>query len=280
MAEYDGHRHAAEAVKRPRKCKPTAAKGGDWHLVCITRKGQVSMLKNLDLRTARETYKRLLPDTRPVEYIRTECRSYSGVWGYGSQMFSSSSCDDDGLEKVEIIGPDGVELDPWHGVAPKVVDQRASHENGVRHGLIQCEDCAAKGIDLAPREWRPGAKSVAVEPKWAAFHASEAAYVDGMMEVPTTFECIAATDPEDDEDPDDKRLRKLYEEVPTAFWLESYARDDMAGNRPDNGVDDLADRRKRRSASGQSDVHRLSTAPAKAAKPAPPRISAASWTGR
>lgn len=94
---------------------------GEWHLVCITRKGKVSMLKNLDLRTARETYKRLLPSTYPVDHRFCEIcdKESGGSWSWGGGYCSSS--DSDRLEKVEALGPEGVKLDPWHGVAPRVI---------------------------------------------------------------------------------------------------------------------------------------------------------------
>lgn len=93
----------------------------DWHLVCVTRHGKVSILKNLDLRTARETYKTLMPDERPETYKYPdcdECRRFGAI-RYGG--FTSSS-DRDCLKRVEAIGPEGEDLDPWFGVEPRLVD--------------------------------------------------------------------------------------------------------------------------------------------------------------
>lgn len=95
----------------------------EWHLVCVTRKGKVSMLQNLTLTMARETYKRLRPDERPERHIWpeecVECgNSGSWVWSCGYGYTSSG----DGLERVDVIGPPGKQLDPWHGVKPIVID--------------------------------------------------------------------------------------------------------------------------------------------------------------
>ncbi len=143
----------------------TESQPTDWHLICITRNGKVSILKNLDLRTARETYKKLQPETRPKEYIYPECSSWS--WSGGGFIIYESS-NDDKLDKVEAIGPEGVDLDPWFGVEPQIIDLAKRHALEVRSGHVRCE-CAAEAAQ---------------------------------------------------EDPDDARLRKLYRDVPTAFWLE------------------------------------------------------------
>lgn len=89
-----------------------------WHLLVTTRKGKVSILQNLDARTARQAYQRLMPDTRPVEYINVP---ESGSWGYctGGRI---ASRDDDWVQKVDILGPEGAELNPWHGVQPAIID--------------------------------------------------------------------------------------------------------------------------------------------------------------
>ncbi len=119
---------------KPMPRKPSEKR--EWHLVCITRKGKVSMLDNLTLTMARETYKKLLPGTYPVNYYHPKCRGgklavdrhtmeckaledhYSGGW---------VSCGDgkdrepDRLEKVEALGPKGKELNPWAGCKPREV---------------------------------------------------------------------------------------------------------------------------------------------------------------
>lgn len=93
-----------------------------WNLICITRKGKVSMLRDLDLYTARETYKRLRPESYPVSYKFPDCEKCAGggwCWSTSSGFYSS---DDDGLDRVEIVGPPGENLDPWHGVEPRIRD--------------------------------------------------------------------------------------------------------------------------------------------------------------
>ncbi len=92
----------------------------EWHLVCITRKGKVSMLSNLDLRTARETYKRLLPGERPEKRVFPDCQKCGEhEWSWGGWC---SGGDGDRLEKVEVVGPEGEKLDPWFGVEPRIID--------------------------------------------------------------------------------------------------------------------------------------------------------------
>lgn len=98
------------------------ARKEEWHLVCITRKGKVSILRNLDLRTARETYKRLLPGTHPEDHQFCEqcSKKNGGIRSWSGGGWCSSS-DSDRLERVEAVGPEGVKLDPWHGVKPRVI---------------------------------------------------------------------------------------------------------------------------------------------------------------
>lgn len=170
--------------KRTRKPK------AEWHLVCITRNGKVSMLKNLDLFTARETYKKLLPGTHPKRHIWPECNIRSS-WGFGRMTIGSSRDDGDGLERVEVVGPEGVELDPWCGVEPRVIDHHEEHSQAIRQGRVEC-DCTDK--------------------------LKKVTRFDPMVgcEVLVGYEDFAQ--PQDDTD--DTRLLKLYKEVPTAFWLE------------------------------------------------------------
>lgn len=96
----------------------------EWHLICVTRLGKVSILKDLDLFTAREAYKRLQPDTRPKKYNLGKCLrtgEEAGSFSHSYGWVSSFGKHDDWLEKVEAIGPSGLELDPWHGVQPRVI---------------------------------------------------------------------------------------------------------------------------------------------------------------
>lgn len=110
-------------AKRPSVPSENKAKrGGVWSLVCITRLGRVSMLKHLTLREARETYKRLLPDTRPKTYIFPKDARGGVTCNEWSRRYGPT---DDWLERVEAIGPEGEDLDPWHGVEPIIKDLRS-----------------------------------------------------------------------------------------------------------------------------------------------------------
>lgn len=118
-ASRSGSRPTAGAAKAS-PAKPSIPSASEWHLICITRKGKVSILKNLDLRSARETYKKLLPSTHPEDHqFCEECsKKNGGGFCYSSGWCSSSN--EDRLDRIEIVGPEGADLDPWHGVAPKV----------------------------------------------------------------------------------------------------------------------------------------------------------------
>ncbi len=98
----------------------------DWHLVCVTRLGRVSILKNLDLRTARETYKKLRPEEYPEKVILSEDDENNELHHFG--WGRTYGKDDDFLNEVHPIGPEGMELDPWHGVTPRVIDYRTEDE--------------------------------------------------------------------------------------------------------------------------------------------------------
>lgn len=86
-----------------------------WHLMTVTYGGKVSILRNLDAPTARQAYQRLQPDSRPREYINYP----EGNLISWAQV---RSVRDEGIDKVHILGPEGVDLDPWRGVEPIVVD--------------------------------------------------------------------------------------------------------------------------------------------------------------
>jgi len=107
----------------------------EWSLVTVTHKGTVSILRNLDTYTAREAYKRLRPDKRPEKIIWPACGGLSWSGGY------SHSINENAIAKVEIIGPAGQDLDPWFGVAPRIVDLAAMHERDVAAGRAQCDIC-------------------------------------------------------------------------------------------------------------------------------------------
>lgn len=85
-----------------------------WHLLVRTRGGEISVIKNLDAPTARQAYRKLVPDERPKKYINTP----PGGWSFGWQV--SSRRED--VDTVDILGPEGAELDPWKGVEPLVID--------------------------------------------------------------------------------------------------------------------------------------------------------------
>lgn len=98
-----------------------------WHILTVTRGGTVSILKNLDAPTARQTYQRLRPDSRPTKSINrpvlpeSQGISWSGGWGH---------CGDGDITKVDIIGPEGADLDPWRGVPPLLLDLTATWASG------------------------------------------------------------------------------------------------------------------------------------------------------
>lgn len=85
-----------------------------WHLMITTEGGKVSMLQNLDAPTARQAYQKLLPDRRPVKYLNMPKSGFTtGNWREVS---------DGDIRKVDILGPEGVDLDPWRGVEPRIID--------------------------------------------------------------------------------------------------------------------------------------------------------------
>ena len=91
----------------------------EWHLLCTTNRGKVSILKNLDLDTARQAYRKLMPHTYPVKHINAE---YASNCGYAECSYGEES---EKLQKVDVLGPDGLELDPWFGFEPHVIDPYA-----------------------------------------------------------------------------------------------------------------------------------------------------------
>lgn len=139
----------------PEQRKRTPRPKLEWHLICITRLGKVSMLRDLDLFTARETYKRLRPEEHPEEWDIRKClrtgekpTSWHGGFVMGS-MGRSYGPHDDWLEKVEVVGPHGVKLDPWHGVPPHIRVMRCQcgcEEDAIRFRVgetktVRIEEC-------------------------------------------------------------------------------------------------------------------------------------------
>lgn len=106
----------------------------EWSLVAFTHNGKVSILKNLDTYTARETYKKLKPDECPKEYIWPACGQHT--WSSGRRIGGAE------IDRVEIIGPAGQQLDPWQGVAPTVMNFAAEHEMDVQNGYMRCSTCS------------------------------------------------------------------------------------------------------------------------------------------
>lgn len=98
-----------------------------WHLLCRTYGGKVSIIKNLDAPSARQAYQKLLPRSHPERYLNPP-KNGSINWGSGG-CFGPS---DNAIDRVDILGPEGVELDPWRGVEPHYYDlsQRHQHSNG------------------------------------------------------------------------------------------------------------------------------------------------------
>lgn len=86
-----------------------------WHLLVRTRGGAVSILKNLDAPTARQAFQRLKPGTRPRRYINQTREA----WAYGAGHVSEHE-----IDTVDILGPEGAQLDPWRGVEPLVIELR------------------------------------------------------------------------------------------------------------------------------------------------------------
>lgn len=114
-----------------------------WSLVCETRLGKVSILRDLSTPEARETYKRLKPDTRPEKHIWPEDRNSAiGTWSMGRSYGPT----DDWLDKVHIISHDGSELEPWHGVEPKIIDHRPSEWELKEQERREAKDLANKEI--------------------------------------------------------------------------------------------------------------------------------------
>ncbi len=97
-----------------------------WHLLVLTQGGRVSILKNLDAPTARQAYQRMMPDSRPRKYINPpepKGGLSGGIsWGGYSRVISDSD-----LRSVDILGPEGAELNPWRGAEPIVVDLSQKH---------------------------------------------------------------------------------------------------------------------------------------------------------
>jgi hypothetical protein len=88
-----------------------------WHLMVTysdsKEPSRVCILQNLRAQTARQAYRRLCPQTHPVRYINVppSGNTYSGTISYSSSG-----------PAVDILGPEGADLDPWRGVEPRVID--------------------------------------------------------------------------------------------------------------------------------------------------------------
>ena len=93
-----------------------------WHIMTVTRGGTVSLLRNLDAPTARAAYQRLRPNEWPQKYVglpEADDPDFKGGFSWSSM---GRTCRDGDIEKVEILGPEGAELDPWRGVERRIVN--------------------------------------------------------------------------------------------------------------------------------------------------------------
>tara|TARA_Y100001963_G_scaffold73345_1_gene101928 strand:+ start:464 stop:1120 length:657 start_codon:yes stop_codon:yes gene_type:complete len=104
-----------------------------WHLMVRTYGGEVSMLQNLDAPTARQAYQRLQPETRPTKYINTP----KGGWSSGRTI------SDRDILSVDILGPEGSELDPWRGVEVRVIDLAPERNRQERQMKAVEDECNA-----------------------------------------------------------------------------------------------------------------------------------------
>lgn len=121
-----------------------------WHLMVTTLGGKVSMLQNLDAPTARQAYRRLRPDQHPKKFINKPEGGFS--WSGGMRH-----CSDGDIESVDILGPEGCELDPWRGVEPRIIDlepERKRQEAERKRARKERERMAAmKTADDVLEEW-------------------------------------------------------------------------------------------------------------------------------
>ncbi|MET0375638.1 MAG: hypothetical protein ABW128_15450 [Rhizorhabdus sp.] len=81
-----------------------------WNFVVVMGNGVINMLQNMDAPTARKAYQELMPQTRFV-YIN-----------HPNPENITINTSTDRPRELYIIGPEGVDLDPWRGVDLKVVD--------------------------------------------------------------------------------------------------------------------------------------------------------------
>ena len=82
--------------------------GTVWSLVTKTYNGHVSILKKLTKREAEGVIRAITPEWNKPFEIRTDCITSSD-----RMTVCGGHIDNDALELIEPIGPDGCELDPW-----------------------------------------------------------------------------------------------------------------------------------------------------------------------
>lgn len=90
-----------------------------WHIKTVTENGTISLLRNLTADLARQTYRKLRPDEHPKKYVNAPD---SGSFFLGGMSRIVRGGD---IAHIHILGPEGTELDPWKGVAPRIVDVAA-----------------------------------------------------------------------------------------------------------------------------------------------------------
>lgn len=115
-----------------------------WHIMTTTFGGTISLLKNLDAPTARLVYRSLKPSGHPVKRINLPSADDPDFSGGFSWTEVCRHVGDSDIASVEILGPEGVDLEPWRGVKPRIIDmapeverQRVEIRNRRREEIAQ-----------------------------------------------------------------------------------------------------------------------------------------------
>lgn len=128
----EDYRNRAERAEA--ECAELRAKLGEggeadthWHILTVTKEGAVSIIKNLDAPTARKAYQSLSPTSQPIVKInwpsvKVADRDAAYAW---------RPLRDDVFSQVTVIGPEGVDLDPWRAMPARLMDMTASWVSGV-----------------------------------------------------------------------------------------------------------------------------------------------------
>jgi hypothetical protein len=105
-----------------------------WHILTVTEGGTVSILKNLNAPTARQAFQRLTPwREHPVEYINVPQDEARVTYGRGYSYTVGKS----DLRTIEVLGPEGCDLDPWRGYKRRVVDVGAEREARIPSSAVR-----------------------------------------------------------------------------------------------------------------------------------------------